>query len=104
MWMAIGIISVCLFVFFLQSKKAPPIMRTREEVADILEDFVSGKGGNWDWDDFISFRIADSELERIREHCANLDSEHPSDKGRYCSEKGLEVIRDYIKLLRNVPD
>jgi hypothetical protein len=50
---------------------------TREEVAKTIENFVNGSGGPWDWDDFISVRIANEELEAIRLECLRTQSEHP---------------------------
>jgi len=77
------------------------VIRTREEVAEILEDFLESRGGDWDWDDFISFSIEDQELETIRTRCANLDSEFPpTEKGHFCGPRGFETIRGYITQLR----
>lgn len=71
------------------------------EVADIIERFVEGKGEAWEWDDFISSQIRNPELEAIRVHCNRLDKEFPPDKsGMYTSEKGLEVLRAYVRGLR----
>jgi hypothetical protein len=64
------------------------VVRTREEVAKILEDFVSSRGDAWAWDDFLSFAMEDGELESIRTRCANLDSEFPAaKKGHFCGPK-----------------
>jgi len=77
------------------------VMRTREEVAKILEDFLSSRGGEWDWDDFLSFSLDDRELEAIRVRCAKLDLEFPSiEKGPFCGPQGFETIRGYIRQLR----
>jgi hypothetical protein len=72
------------------------------EVARILEDFLEGTGGPWDWDDFTSgMSLDDPELEEIRNRCTGLWAEFPSDNPRhYCSEQGRKVIRDYIRQLR----
>jgi len=40
--------------------------RTRDEVADYIENFLNGNGGPWDWDDFTSVRIDDPELDQVR--------------------------------------
>lgn len=75
---------------------------TRMEVAAILERFLDGTGGDWDWDDFTTAtQLEDERLEAIRLRCAGLNHEFPPGKsGNYTSEEGLEVIRDYIKRLR----
>jgi hypothetical protein len=78
-----------------------PVVRTRQEVAKILEDFVSSCGNEWAWDDFLSFAIEDEELELIRIRCNRLDSEYPAtEKGHFCGSEGLEIIRGYARQLR----
>jgi hypothetical protein len=75
---------------------------TRAEAADVIESFVEGKGGSWDWDDFISVRQSDKELEQIRAHCASLPNEFPPQQsGHYCGPQGIEVLKKYVVLLRN---
>ena len=74
---------------------------TREEVAQILQNFLDGTGGDWDWDDFASaITIEDPYLEKIRARCALLDREFPpARRSEYCNEQGIEVIRAYIREL-----
>jgi len=74
---------------------------TNMEVAQILEDFLKGDGGKWDWDDFtLGMSFANPLLESIRKRCANLGKEFPpSNPNEYCNEEGRDVIRDYIKQL-----
>jgi hypothetical protein len=75
---------------------------TREEVAKTLEDFVEGRGGKWDWDDFLSLPIEDPQLDQIRGRCDGLSNEFPATtKGNYCGPEGIKVIRDYIRELRS---
>ena len=44
-------------------------------MAVIIEQFLDGTGGRWDWDDFVSLRIEDPELDAIRLRCARLQDE-----------------------------
>jgi hypothetical protein len=70
-------------------------------VADTIERFVDGTCGRWEWDDFCSFPIVDHHLEMIRGRCTNLPQEHPpTEKGHYCSEAGLRILRQIIRELR----
>ncbi|HWZ98050.1 MAG TPA: hypothetical protein VN025_09835 [Candidatus Dormibacteraeota bacterium] len=78
-----------------------PEKLTKEEVAKILEDFLNGTGDEWAWDDFMSFPIENEYLESIRLRCSGLDSEFPAtQKGHYCNQEGLEVIKSYVSALR----
>jgi hypothetical protein len=76
------------------------VRRTKQEVADIVEDFVEGTGGPWDWDDFMSFAIEDPALDEIRERWAQLPDIYPAERG-YCSAEGVEVMRSIVKQLRS---
>jgi hypothetical protein len=78
------------------SKKA-----TKDEVAKLIENFVNGSGGPWDWDDFISVRVADEELEAIRIECVRTQSEYPGGPNQWCNEQGLEVLRSLAEQLRS---
>jgi hypothetical protein len=72
---------------------------TKAEVAEIIEQFLDGTGGDWDWDDFTSFRIADPELDAIRVRCGQLYDE-PNYPGRYCGPDGLAEMRRIVEQLR----
>lgn len=47
--------------------------RSPAQVATYLRDFLNEGGGEWDWDDFTSIRIADPALEDIRGQAAMLE-------------------------------
>jgi hypothetical protein len=75
--------------------------RSRGEVADIIERFVDGICGKWDWDDFISWPIVDPHLDAIRTRCAGMSQEFPTaEKRHYCNEAGMEVLRQMVRELR----
>ncbi|HJX26217.1 MAG TPA: hypothetical protein VJ252_08685 [Chthoniobacterales bacterium] len=74
---------------------------TREEVAKIIEDFVSGTGGKWDWDDFTAMRLDDPELDAVRHQCFSVRDEFSStNPHQYCSDAGMQVLRDLATSLR----
>ncbi|PYT30898.1 MAG: hypothetical protein DMG57_06755 [Acidobacteria bacterium] len=79
--------------------------RTKEEVAKYIEDFLNDGGGPHDWDDFISIRIRKNpELEAIRLKCGRLpDLYPPVERGQYCSDEGMEVLRQVLQSLRAQP-
>jgi hypothetical protein len=88
-----------LILFLLKLMK-----RTREEAANTIEAFISGTGRQWDWDGFTSIRLDDPELEAIRQRCVVLPAEFPpTTRGAYCSDAGLQVMRDLVKGLRSQP-
>ncbi len=74
---------------------------SRFEVANIIEAFLDGQGEHWDWDDFISVKLPDPELEKIRLLCSSLpESYPPTQHGHYCGEEGLKLLRTIAHDLR----
>jgi len=75
--------------------------RTAEEVANTIEGFVNGTGDQWAWDDFISIRLSDPELEKIRKRCVSIRDEFPaSDPRVYCRDAGFTIMREIVQNLR----
>lgn len=72
------------------------------EVAQILENFLGGKGNPLAWDGFtLGMSFEDKYLEEIRIRCAGLSQEFPpNNPNEYCNEQGRDVIRGYIEQLR----
>lgn len=77
------------------------IQRTKPEVAGIIEKFLDGTGGEWDWDDFCSLSITDPYLDSVRIQCSELSLTcPPTEKGHYCSQAGFEIMRQLAAKLR----
>jgi hypothetical protein len=76
---------------------------TKEEVANILEDFLENRGTPFAWDDFtLGMSFDNKRLEEIRTRCAGLSAEYPPDHpNEYCNDQGRKVIRAYVRELRN---
>jgi hypothetical protein len=87
----------------LRMMAASARVETYTDVATMLENFVDGTGGQWDWDDYISLLSYpdDPYLQGVQERMINLSNEFPSGGKSYCGEEGLEVIRDYVRDLRH---
>ena len=75
---------------------------TRREIADIIEEFLAGRGGAYDWDDFISIRIKDRYLDAVSQMCGLVQDVFPG-IGGYCGERGLEVLKRILEELRSEP-
>jgi hypothetical protein len=75
---------------------------SNQEVAELLQGFIDGTGGPWDWDNFTcGMKFADRRLQEIQARCRGLSFEFaPSKKEMYTNEQGTQVIRDYIIELR----
>ena len=75
---------------------------SRVEVANLIDDFIEGRGGAWEWDDFVSgMQFDDESLKLVQRRCANLPVEFPSTKPQhYCNDDGLMVLRDIVAQLK----
>lgn len=94
----LGIIAffVVLFIFLKRHSRISPF-----DMANIIERFIDGKSTDWEWDDFISSPVSDHSLDKIRIRCSQLDKEFPPLKlGEYTNEKGIEILRQYVRYLR----
>ena len=76
----IGMVIALPFALF-----ARPSKTTATEVALYLNDFIEGKGGAYDWDDFICVQIENPQLDSIRARASQV--ELPVD------ESGLTTLR-----------
>jgi hypothetical protein len=74
---------------------------TKVQLANLLEGFVNGTCGDWEWDEFLFSNPTDPEIETIRQHCERLDIEYPpSRSGEFCNDEGAEVLLNYARKLR----
>jgi hypothetical protein len=67
---------------------------THQYVVQSIRDFLDGTGGDWDWGDFISLRLDYADLDEVRKFCLGLPYDYPpQNKVEYCSEQGIEALR-----------
>jgi hypothetical protein len=84
-----------------QRKASFRLKMTRTELADLLEGFVNGTCGDWEWDNFLSVPHDDPEIEKIHDRCEQLDVEFPPTKpGQFCNEEGEAILLYYARQLR----
>jgi hypothetical protein len=69
------------------------------DVADLIERFVAGHVGKWEWDDFISVTWEDPDVEAARIRCAAIQDEFPARAG-YCSPEGIRELLGLALRLR----
>jgi hypothetical protein len=89
-------------LFLLAGPRREP---TRDEVADLIERFVAGNVGEWEWDGFISVRSADPAIEHVRQQCDEIHDAFPDrwDPHRYCSDAGRQELLRLAARLRGQP-
>jgi hypothetical protein len=93
-WIVVGA-SAILLAALLVMRLSKPDATSGEEVADVIERFIDDRCESpWEWDDFISVRIADRALDDIREQCASTrDRFPPSDGKGWCSPEGVAELK-----------
>jgi hypothetical protein len=95
--------AIWFIVRLVRSSPKPPeaFDVSPEEVAIAIEDFVEGRGGDHDWDDFLHWKIADPFLESVRKKCEEVFHEYrATQKGYYCSDEGVKVLRALLRDVR----
>lgn len=100
-WTLVGVAAVVLALNVLSMTSKRRNRRTAAEVADFIENFLEGRDGPWDWDEFLTIPIADPDLDRVRERCLELPKVYPAPKGGgFCSEDGIAEMRRMVEALR----
>ncbi|MDG1708072.1 MAG: hypothetical protein P8H03_04885 [Emcibacteraceae bacterium] len=78
---------------------------SHQEVMEIIENFILGKGGDYDWDYFVGTPLNDPFLDGIRKECLNIDIDYPSSiPTMYCSLEGVDHLYFLIKKINDVVD
>jgi len=76
-------------------------LQAYKEAASTIEAFIAGSCGPWDWDDFTSLITKDAFLDSVRQQCVDVYDNYPAgERGRYCSDEGLDVLRSIVRELR----
>ena len=71
------------------------------QAAMVIDRFVQGRGGPYDWDNFTSVPCIDPAVEAARLRCIAIRNEYPAEHpGEYCSSRGIEVLRELASSLR----
>jgi hypothetical protein len=76
---------------------------TLEHAIREIENFLSGQGGAYDWDEFTTRPIKNNaELESIRLRCFHLRDAYPPRPGQssYCNDEGIAVLRRILAGLK----
>lgn len=91
---------VLALIWFVAGRRGTT--RTVSEVRSYLEQFLSGQGNPYDWDDFLSISIKDPYLESIKRRAHRLEGRFPpTEPGHWCSEEGERILRELIEELKN---
>lgn len=65
----------------------------KKELSTLIRSFVNGSCGPGDWDDFLSIRQKDPEIEQLRLRIIEIEKEYPRTKAKtWCSEEGMQEL------------
>ena len=68
----VAIALVGLALWWLLARRG--VVRSRDEVAQYIQNLLDGPFDDREWDEFTSMRIRDAELDRIRQDCIGNES------------------------------
>ena len=89
----IALIALVAIAFFRLANwwtRRHPRKLDKQDVAKAIENFLGNSGEAYDWDDFLTFPIADPELDAIRKRCDKID---------WKTDSGREQLREELKRL-----
>ena len=70
-------------------------------IADLIDRFVNGDVGPYEWDDFCSYRGLTPAMEALRVEIATVEGEYPPTHSReWCSEAGIQRLREIAERIR----
>ena len=71
------------------------------DAANLIERFVAGTCGPYDWDDFLNGSMNDSALQQIHEECEQVAIDFPaSSDSEWCSPEGGHALTAIAVRLR----
>ena len=77
---------------------------TKSELADLIFSFLGGTCGDYDWDDVISYRQDDPEVEKWRQILNQFDTQYPSKNyNEFCNAEGREKMMKIAVMLKGEP-
>ena len=63
------------------------------EIGDLIRAFLADEIGEWDWDDFISIRVENPLIQKVKDYCNSLPLiSPPTDDYSYCSNSGVKEL------------
>jgi len=71
-------------------------------ITKIIEEFIAGAGGPYDWDWMITGPKESKEGELITYFCSSLDFVYPAEKkGHFCSPEGIQKLSELLAVIKN---
>jgi hypothetical protein len=71
------------------------------DAAELIESFVNGTCGPYDWDDFLNGSKKDTRLQEIREECERVEIDHPArTEHEWCNDGGAQALLAIAARLR----
>ena len=72
---------------------------SKRYAADLIEQFTAGTADRREWDDFVSIRHRDRELNAISNEVIAVADRYPASRA-WCSPEGFDALRAIIARLR----
>jgi hypothetical protein len=71
------------------------------DAAELIESFVNGTCGPYDWDDFLEGSKKNAKLQEIREECERVEIDHPARiEHEWCNDVGAQTLLAIAARLR----
>jgi len=71
-----------------------------QQMADVIDRFIDGTGGPYEWDDYFGTPYADARIEELRLECLRVQDQYPGKANEYCNAEGVHRLRQIAEALR----
>ncbi len=76
------------------------MVMTKRDLASLILSFIDGTCGPYDWEDVVSYRQEDPEVEKWRKILNEFDVKYPpSNPNEFCNAEGREEMLKMAGLL-----
>lgn len=83
------------------NRKVSPL-EEQQDVADLIDRFVGGAIGKYEWDDFTSLRGRSPGMEALRVEIVAICDKYPATaSNQWCSAEGLQQLQAVGRRLRD---
>jgi hypothetical protein len=101
-WIIVVFVALIGILLFKRSVDRTPDL-TAAQVAELIDKFVDGSGGPYDWDDYINIPSRNAALEQIRRDCEEVSERFPPEtKTEWCSPAGGAELKRLAQKARQL--
>jgi len=90
----LGIVTCVVIGVITYMRAAKTVVEpTMKQIADIIDNFLNGTSGPYEWQDFVTYPFKPPQLEKVRKECADIKTKYPPENSKeWCNELGRNAL------------